>query len=254
MRRRIGALIEEFNDETKHWLGEKIKREHGVEMEQYISGQGSRYTHYDWITFLVAAELRDVLDLVSTAVTVIEVDRERWISEVRRIFAEEHVRYRVNDEGGVRFAVDESFEQSTVATISALGGARYQTTLATFETALAALVAVPPRGKDAIRGVFSAAEGLFRLIFTRAPRLGGDEITTHLQPVVERRFADPAARGAALKSLRSFRAWVEAAHFYRHEPNHAEPNEPPLQLAVLLVSAGADWIRWLAELDQGEAA
>jgi hypothetical protein len=253
MRRRIAALIERYPDNQKEALAQLIEREHGVEMSPYVSGFGGGHTWYLWNEFLVDAELRDVLDLISTATGVI-VNRQKWIEEVRRIFAEEHVRYRVDNAGGVRFAIDESFEGGNAATISALGGKRYATTLATFETALTALVAIPPRGKDAVRDVFSAAEGLFRLIFPKTPRLGADEITTHLRPVVEKRFADPAARGAALKSLRSFREWVDAAHFYRHEPNHAEPNEPPLELAVLLVSSGAGWIRWLAEIDPGAAS
>jgi len=247
MRRRIAALIEQADESTKYELGKELERVHGLETWQYVTSVGG-YTQYNWTRFLAEAELRDVLDLISTAMDVIE-DRQWWISDLRRIFAEEHVRYHVNDAGGVRFAIDESFEEGNAATISALGAPRYATTLATFETALNALVAVPPRGKDAVRGVFSAAEGLFRLIFPKAQRLGGDEITTYLQPMIQTRFADQAARGAALKSLRSFREWVDAAHFYRHEPNHAEPNEPPLELAVLLVSTGAGWIRWLAEID-----
>lgn len=249
MRRRIAALLEQFPNSQKEALARQIEREHGVAMSPYTAGYYDGNSSYHWNRFLETVELRDVLDLVSTA-TGVFLQHQTWIEEVRRIFAEEHVRYRVNDAGGVRFAIDESFERGTAATISALGEKRYATTLTTFEAALNALVATPPRGKDAVRGVFSAAEGLFRLIFPKAPRLGGDEISTHLRPVIEQQFADSAARGAALKSLRSFREWVDAAHFYRHEPNHAEPTEPPLQLAVLLVSAGAGWIRWLAEIDR----
>ena len=253
MRRRIAALIEQADDPEKEALAQGIEFEQGVDMSPYIGAISHAYTRYNWGEFLENAELRDVLDLISIARDVVGSD-QHWISEVRRVFAEEHVRYRVNEAGDVRFAVDEAFEQGNTATISALGGSRYAATLATFEASLTALATVPPRGKDAIRGVFAAAEGLFRLIFPKAHRLGAAEISTHLGPVIEQQFADSAARGAAQKSLRSFREWVDGAHFYRHEPNHAEPNEPPLQLAVLLVSAGAGWIRWLAEIDRAAAS
>ena len=164
-------------------------------------------------TFLQEAELRDVLDLVSTALSTVR-SRNAWIDGVRRIFAEEHVRYRVNDAGGVRYAIDESFEQGNAATIAALGGDRYATTLATFENALTAFVAIPPRGKDAIRGVFSAVEGLFKLMFGTG-QLGDTEVENTFRPVVEKRFADSAARGAAMAAVRGFRAWVASAHSYR---------------------------------------
>jgi len=39
------------------------------------------------------------------------------------------------------------------------------------------------------------------------------------------------------------------AHFFRHEAGVAEPKAPPLELALLLVSTGASWVRWLAETD-----
>jgi len=43
--------------------------------------------------------------------------------------------------------------------------------------------------------------------------------------------------------------WIEAAHFYRHEPGMEEPAQPPLELAIELVSVGAAFIRRLAGLD-----
>ena len=55
--------------------------------------------------------------------------------------------------------------------------------------------------------------------------------------------------GAASKLLSAFKDWINAAHFYRHEPGHQDPAQPPLMLAVQMVSVGASFIRWLAELD-----
>ena len=49
--------------------------------------------------------------------------------------------------------------------------------------------------------------------------------------------------------LASLKDWVDAAHFYRHEPGTEEVAQPPLPLAVYLVSIGASHLRWLAELD-----
>ena len=46
-----------------------------------------------------------------------------------------------------------------------------------------------------------------------------------------------------------FKEWIDAAHHYRHEPGQQEPVQPPLLLVVQMVSVGASFVRWLAELD-----
>jgi hypothetical protein len=84
---------------------------------------------------------------------------ERWCSEVRHIFQEENLHYRVDERGGVHFSFDVEFDRSIAATIAALQGARYKAALTNFEGAMSALGKGPPDGKAAIRGTFDAAEG-----------------------------------------------------------------------------------------------
>jgi hypothetical protein len=68
--------------------------------------------------------------------------------------------------------------------------------------------------------------------------------------VLQRLYAnDSVALRASIKVLSSFKGWIDAAHFYRHAPGHEKPKPPPLALAVVMVSEGALFIRWLAELD-----
>ena len=103
----------------------------------------------------------------------------------------------------------------------------------------------------AIRHTFEAAEILFRLICPKAPRLGGAEINTHLKPLVETLYSgDQTACRASMKLLASFSDWVDGAHFYRHGQGTEEPTQAPLEIAVLAISMGASFIRWLAEIDQ----
>jgi hypothetical protein len=55
---------------------------------------------------------------------------------------------------------------------------------------------------------------------------------------------------AGEKMLASFRGWIDAAHEYRHEEGKPDAvAQPPLTLAVYLVSTGAAHLRWIAELD-----
>jgi hypothetical protein len=253
MRVRLAALIGQLRRPLDN-LASDIAREQGVKVPYASYG-------YDWETFTANAAVRDILDLVTTAVKTIGTydqtaeRRERgtatiWINEVARIFREENVRYRVDNAGGVHFAIDDEFERNNVATLKALDGARHAATLANFESALVRLAATPPATKDAIRDVFSAAERLFRLMFPNAPRLTAGEADRQLAPIVQKQMdGDPASVGAAMKLLRGFKEWIDAAHFYRHEPGQAEPKAPPLEVAVLIVSGGAGWVRWLAEID-----
>ncbi|MBL0934266.1 MAG: hypothetical protein IBJ07_05905 [Rhizobiaceae bacterium] len=120
-----------------------------------------------------------------------------------------------------------------------------------FDQALRALDTVPPDGKAAVRATFASAEGLFRVMLPNAPRLGAAEIDKHLGPELSSLYStDTTAQRAAAKLLASFKGWVDAAHFYRHEPGQKEIAQPPLTVAVLLMQQGAGFIRWLAQLDE----
>lgn len=104
--------------------------------------------------------------------------------------------------------------------------------------------------KGAIRATFGAAEGLFRLMFSNSPRLTAQEAQHKLEPLLQRSHAaDKVATSAAGKLLSAFKDWIDAAHVYRHEAGREEPMQPPLTLAVQVVSVGATFIRSLAELD-----
>jgi hypothetical protein len=111
------------------------------------------------------------------------------------------------------------------------------------------LAKVPPDGTTAIRATFGAAEILFKLIFPNSPRLAAGE-ADKLEPLLQRLYAaDKVATSAAGKLLSAFKDWIDASHVYRHEAGHEEPVQPPLPLALHLVSVGASSVRWLAELD-----
>jgi len=249
MRRRMASLIWDFRDLSD--FSTIVSRELGVDVP-YSSMVA------DWPTFFRGCELQDVLDIVTIAYRYLEgkmstgikeiIAPERWCIEVRRIFAEENIQYRVDEKCGVHFHVDAEFAANQAATIAALLGPRYGNVAAEFEGAMAALSKAPPDGKSAIRGTFSAAEGLFRLMFPKSPRLTAQE-AQKLEPLLQTTYANSVASGAAMKVLSAFKDWIDAAHFYRHEAGHEDPVQPPLTLSVQMVSVGAAFIRWLAELD-----
>ena len=48
--------------------------------------------------------------------------------------------------------------------------------------------------------------------------------------------------------------WINAAHFYRHGQGSEEPVQPPLELAIAMVSSGGSFLRWIADLDAKRSA
>jgi hypothetical protein len=252
MRRRITALIRACGSDLDE-LGQAVEREQGVEV-LYMGYEG-----HNWKAFLSACDLRDVLDLVTVAYRHLQGKLRtgirdaalprRWLEEIGRIFAEENVHYRVDDRGGVHFHFDEEFARNRAAAVAVLQAARFANALDAFENGMAALAQAPPDGKRGIRGVFAAVEAIFRLILPNAPRLGAVELNG-LAALLQRLYAqDDTAQRSAGKMLGGLKDWVDAAHFYRHEEGAEEVAQPPLKLAVYIVSTGASHLRWLAEVD-----
>jgi hypothetical protein len=241
MRNRIGWTIAS-TPQLQNNLRAVVGKELGV----------SAPATHSWTYLVNEMTLSDLLDLVTVTAEYLKLwhgpPRKEWIEAVDRIFREENVHYRVEPEGGVRFHIDDAFARARASAIAAMAQSRYANALAEFEKGMAALATVPPDGKGAIRGVFGAAEGLFRLI-TSAARLGGTELAA-LSPILQKQYVQQeTALRASSKMLASFKDWVEAAHFYRHEEGAEEPAQPPLSVALHIVGTGISHLRWLAELD-----
>jgi hypothetical protein len=243
MRHRIGALIGDFWSHSGNSVREAIERSLGTE------------GHYgrSWPDVIKQMELRDVLDLITVAYRLLQPhgDARSWRDAIQEVFDEENVHYRVDEQGGVHFYIDKEFAHNSAATIACLQPARYANALHAFEGGQASLSKTPPDGKGAIRGTFGALEAVFRLLFPRAPKLTAQDAEGRLRPLVQQAHArDPAASSASGRLLTSFKEWVDAAHVYRHEQGVADiVAQPPLTLAIYMVSCGAAHLRWLAELD-----
>lgn len=240
MRRR---LLSAATDHTSGELASKIQAELGVTVPHTGTG-------YFWSQYYETCELRDLLDTV----TIIAVDlaqysltRDKWVAKIARIFREENVGYRVDTRGGVHFAVDDEFERNWASSIGALASSKFSAAREHFEAAHKALDAHPIRTREAIRQTFEGVETVFRLLLPDAKLLGSSEVEKRLRPMVLDRY-EGNARNAASKQVGALKEWVEGAHPYRHGQGVEETDNPPLDVAVLMVSAGAGFVRWLAQL------
>lgn len=249
MRRRLQANLPEMVD-----IAPFLERKLGVAVgARYYSNRGAVGVDTD---FFVSCQLRDALDAITLIYQFLCYEREqtvanRWRDEVTGVFKEENVRYRLDDECGVHFHVDSAFEGTLAASIAALDGPRYANALHRFEQAMGSMDATPPDLKTSIWSTFAAAEGLFKVMFKEATRLTASDAERYLGPVVGRIYKeDITAVRAGQKMLASLKDWIDACHFYRHEQGIEEPVQPPISAAILMISQGAGFIRWLAELDR----
>ena len=258
MRWRLAATIEEYALKN---FNQYLLRELGLEYK-YLQGMKA------WTEYFMALNLTDVLELNRCFYRYIfeqqglgdQYDRRharevapRWLPEVRRIFAEEGVRYSVDDRGGVHLRVDEQFEVTRAATVQRMGDPRYAAALASLEAGYKALDAVPPDGRAAIRDIFGAAENVFKQAFG-AQRLASHLIDQHLRPAVAALPWNQEAQEAGDLMCDALKNWATAAHKYRHEIGRPDPHQPPVDLAVLMLSQGTAFVRWLVVVDEVAAA
>jgi hypothetical protein len=251
-RKRIAALIRTFKDTDD--LSSYLVTELGVYLVITVYG-------IDWSSTVLRFAQRDVLDLVTVLFRFLTSKKRgemrepdanvRWLNECSRIFREESLSYEVDESGGVHFKVDAEFAASNRASIVALGLPRYANARAEFEKAQNALSGTTVDGKEGIRGVFNALECVYRLINPKAPKLTSSDAIKTLQVHAQKIYGgDPTALRAAAKTINAFGDWVDACHNYRHEEGVEEPSQPPIDLAVGLISMGSSQLRWLISLDQ----
>jgi hypothetical protein len=215
---------------------------------------------YQWNYFFQHGELRDLLDVLSLSHQIIRNTKssehaKKWRDYIQFVFDTQNMRYRMLDDGSVVLRVDEEFEEARIATLSGLQLQRYTAVRTEFETAYKSLSVENPDGKRAVRALFEALEIVFKMMFPGAQRLAAPQLGQHLKPfVVDYYAADRPAQQAAERLLVGFTEWVASAQFYRHGQGQEEPNQPPLELAIALLSSGASYLRWLIHLDQTKLA
>ncbi len=244
-RARIAAYIEDTLYPRTSNIIPIIRRELGTGYLQYASDIGK---------LLRDSQLRDFLDAISligegliTGTYKYPSEREHWFKFVERVFREQNVGYQLDAMGGVRFFVDEEFEHNRSSVLAGLGTAKRETAREAFEDAHRALATVPVDTLSAVRRAFDATENVFKAM-TGEARLGKSEIDRVLKRKLGEIY-EPRALDAAKLIADGLSAWTNAAHQYRHETGQPEPEPPPIDIAVSLVSAAGGQLRWLVEIE-----
>lgn len=249
MRRRLGAVLHKLQIQTREQYRGILEEELGVIIPIQLN------VGIDAREFFLNAKLRDVLSSVTIIWEAAPLThKEGWLENVARIFREENTCYRVDERGGVHPVPDEEYERNRVATIAALAPARYRAALEDFEKVQEALNEQPPDLTEGIYRTFLAIENVFKLMCPDANRLSEGQIKRHLSSVIENYYSDDdTAKGAAKRLCDGLKDWVNSAQDYRHSQGNEEPKQPPSELAILIMSSGAAFLRWLAQIDQSRA-
>lgn len=105
-----------------------------------------------------------------------------------------------------------------------------------------------------VRFIFLANEEVFKLMFS-VDRLVASTARNHLKP--EAHAGTQSAKIASQEMANGFVKWVIAAQQYRHAPGEEHDGEenpaaPPQDLAIVIMSAGASYLRWLLALAASE--
>jgi hypothetical protein len=211
--------------------------------------------------FFEKAPLRDILDSVTIIYTVLKPRvyprysssslQNEWFSFVQRVFKEENLHYRIDNEGVVHFLVDEEFERNRISLLRCLENKRYEGVKAAFEDAHSHLDSDPMNKKAALRSMFESVEILTKLMVPGITRLNKSVVQKDLKEIALKKYIhdEVAARTVGI-IFNGFSEWVDALHNYRHGQGKEEPVEPPLEFAVYVLSSGASFLRWLIEMDE----
>jgi hypothetical protein len=200
---------------------------------------------YDHERYWTRCDVHDFLDSI-TLLYLVSPTRTETLAEMRRIFTEEHLRFRIDDQGGVHYLVDEQFERNVAATLDGLGPARFKAARDALEQALESMSGATPSGKSLIRGVFEAVESAFlaRIQSANANRLNDQSINSHLRPILEARYANvPDSDDKINRVLELLMSWVRTAHPFRHGVPFDQIHEAPLDYAILLADQGMAFLR-----------
>lgn len=242
-RLRLARYFEETMRPRIETFVRTVERELGINYPH----SGGRYQHE---RFWTRTEIADVLSAI-TIWFVLVPSQAAFLVEARRIFREEHLRYRLDDKGGVHFLVDEEFERTVAAAVAGLGAPRFTASRNALHEATAHLGATRQSGKGLIRGVFEAVESAFLVVIgdPKVNRLNGDMMDKHLKPLLMARYASHGdAEDLAGRFMDHFKAWVKSAHPFRHGTTSEQIHEAPLDLAIMSATQGIGYLRFLASL------
>ena len=247
MRNRLSAIYWDLLSSYEDIIVKIIHEETGAEVP-------FGFKSYNFQAFIKECAIRDLLDSITLIFQCVEhhapsAVAERWFEFVTRVFKEENMGYRLDKKGGVHFYIDEEFERNRSSLIAGLG--TRPAVKEAFERSYSFLDQDPPDTASAVRSIFEALEILYKHIIVSEgkDRLNSQGVQKKLKPKLKQSLVSNQVESeAADHLLDGLCDWIDAGHMYRHGQRVKEPLRPTLDFAVLFISQGASYIRYLLPL------
>lgn len=242
-------------------------------VQEIIGVKINFYARYDIENFINSANIKDVLDTITICYELLKDTKnirnnykpgigynrnqklqEELITFINQCFLEENLCYIVDENGIAHFNPDEEFHYLKNSTLRILQDKRYVSVVHEFKKVYKALDSGPGHAKDAIGNLFKSTETLFRLLCNNddIKNLSSNPIAKYLPKIAEKVYQvkDQTTLSVVNQKIEEFKKWTDSAQPYRHGQATEDIDEPPLSLAILIISTGASFLRWLALLGQ----
>jgi hypothetical protein len=246
------AFCDIFHDHRTR-IASHLRRYSGTGPDEHEGFEGY---WYDYKGYLIHdCPIDDLLDFITHVYKFARIERredlaEVWIQRVQGTLSRRRMAYEIDEKGGMHHRVDAAFQRSKELTIACLAGTDFEAAQAETEAAFNFLTTVHFDTKMAVVNIFLAAENIFKLKANTGSDLTKAAVEKHLLPFVQRVFADGdhAVIQSTARLTSSFGAWADACHPYRHGQKNPGIVAPPMDLAIALVTSGADHLRWIVSL------
>jgi hypothetical protein len=246
-RNRIAAYYSDNLDNYKLDISNLIERETGANVP-------SIYRHgADIGGFIKNAELRDLLDGITLIHRVLRNkerarDMDEWRNFVSRCMQEENVGYKLDDDCGVHYYIDEEFERNRFSTLAALESAGLNSVKASFEDAYKHMDADPMDTKASVRSMFEALEILTKQL-VKTKNLNKWVLENSLKELAKKHLASDQTEADVISEMfEGFGQWVNSIHKYRHGQKEIECVQPSEDLTIYILSSGTSFLRFLLKL------
>ena len=246
-RNRLAAF---YTSEIASNHGSAVVDEFEKETGAIVPGGGApRY----FAKVIREGELQDVLDGITIVYRVLQArfspDRNNWLNFVARAMRETNVGYSIDENGIVRFRVDEEFERNRTSAVAVLDRPQFVAAKSALDDAYRHLDSDPMDTKAAVRSMFESLEILARQIVPAAKNLNKNLVQNTLKQkfIFEGRY-DATEQDILSKLFDGMAQWVDGMHLYRHGQNSSTPVAPSVDSSILILSIGAAYVRQLATL------
>lgn len=258
-RIQLAGIFEEFIPNTgkdAYDLSRYLKTSAGIEVSE-IGGYGQSGYRFDKL--ISQSVIDELLDCITYFTHFIEARYPRalksWINSVQSAFDKQNLNYEIDEKGGVHHRIDAAYLHSKSLTLACLAGVNFAAAHEEIEKAFYFLTQIPPDNKMAVVNAFLAAENVFKIAIGDNKDLANNTVKSYLTTHVQKYYAgkDAATCQSTGRLVSSFASWADACHPYRHGQHDQNVVAPPDEVAISLVTTGADFIRWLVELSKKPA-